>query len=130
MASRIASEAAAQGLDPSTALTVWSCEGSVTNPATKNPNSEATGHFQFLPGTWAAMGGTDSDRLDSNRQIELGVKLMAQNAKQLQADLGRKPRPWEVYLAHQQGIEGAEKLLRADPVRMPPKSSAIPGPLP
>ena len=115
VASRITSEAAAQGVDPGTALTIWSCEGSVASPETKNPNSGAAGHFQFMPGTWAAMGGTDQDRLDSNRQIELGVKLIAQNSKQLQSNLGRQPQAWEVYLAHQQGIDGAEKLLSADP---------------
>jgi hypothetical protein len=114
-ASRITSETGAQGVDPAMALTVWSCEGSVTNPTVKNPDSQATGHFQFLPGTWADMGGTEGDRLDSNRQIELGVKFIAQNSKQLESDLGRRPQAWEVYLAHQQGIEGAEKLLHADP---------------
>jgi len=38
-----------------------------------------------------------------------------QNTAALAKDLGREPQPWEVYLAHQQGIEGATALLHADP---------------
>ena len=110
-AQNIASAAYQQGIDPSTALTVWSAEGGVTNPATKNPNSTATGIFQHLDSTWADLGGTDQDRLNASRQIELGVKLMKQNSDALKQDLGRQPQPWEVYLAHQQGLAGAEKLM-------------------
>jgi hypothetical protein len=115
VAQQISAQAQQQGLDPSTALTVWACEGAVTDPSVKNPNSQATGHFQFMLGTWSDMGGTDQDRLDSNRQIELGIKLIKQNSDLLAKDLGRQPQPWEVYLAHQQGIGGAEKLMGADP---------------
>ncbi len=116
VAQRIASEAQRQGVDPNTALTIWEAEGTVTDPRTKNGlGSPAVGHFQFMPGTWAHMGGTDQDRFDSNRQIELGVQLVKQNTQKLQQDLGRQPQPWEVYLAHQQGIKGAEALMSADP---------------
>ncbi len=104
-----------QGVDPSSALTIWSAEGGVTNPATKNPNSTATGIFQHTAGTWADQGGTDQDRLDVGRQIQLGVALAKENAQALAKDLGRQPQPWEVYLAHQQGIGGATALLHADP---------------
>jgi len=114
-AQAIGTEAQKQGVDPSTMLTIWSAEGGVTNPATKNPRSPATGYFQFMPDTWKNMGGTDQDRLDPNRQIELGVALTKQNTQALTKDLGRQPQPWEVYLAHQQGIEGATALLHADP---------------
>ncbi len=46
MARAISAEAQRQGVDPNTALTIWSAEGGVTNPATKNPDSSATGIFQ------------------------------------------------------------------------------------
>jgi hypothetical protein len=116
VAQRIASEAQRQGVDPNTALTIWAAEGTVTAPRTRNGlGSPAVGHFQFMPGTWADMGGTDQDRFASNRQIELGVQLVKQNTQKLQQDLGRQPQPWEVYLAHQQGIKGAEALMSADP---------------
>ncbi len=38
-----------------------------------------------------------------------------ENSAALTKDLGRQPQPWEVYLAHQQGIGGATALLHADP---------------
>jgi hypothetical protein len=115
MALQIAGEAQRQGVDPGTALTIWNAEGGVTNPATKNPRSSATGIFQHLDSTWQAQGGTDQDRLDAGRQVQLGVALTKQNIDALAKDLGRQPQPWEVYLAHQQGIEGATALLHADP---------------
>ncbi len=115
-AQQIAGEAQRQGVDPATALTIWSAEGGVTNPAARNPKSSATGIFQFMPDTWEGMGGTDSDRLDAGRQVQLGVALTRQNSVALAKDLGRQPQPWEVYLAHQQGPGGAEAaLLHADP---------------
>ena len=116
MAQAIAGEAARQGVDPGTALTIWSAEGGVTNPATPNARgSEALGIFQFMPDTWVQMGGTDRNRTDINSQIQLGIALTKQNGDALKKDLGRQPQPWEVYLAHQQGIDGATALLHADP---------------
>ncbi len=114
-AQAIASEAQRQGVDPNTALTIWSAEGGVTNPVTKNPTSSATGIFQHIDSTWAAQGGTDQDRFDAGRQIQLGVTLAKENQQALAKDLGRQPQPWEIYLAHQQGIGGATALLHADP---------------
>ncbi|MFZ0932087.1 MAG: hypothetical protein WAN11_26040 [Syntrophobacteraceae bacterium] len=143
MAQAIAGEAQRQGVDPSTALTIWSaegghslccvsplcagpsqnassprpisCEGGITNPATKNPSSSATGIFQHTSATWSDLGGTGQDRLDASRQVQLGVALTRQNTAALAKDLGRQPQPWEVYLAHQQGMDGATALLHADP---------------
>ena len=115
MAQAIAGEARRQGVDPSTALTICSAEGSVTNPATKNPDSTATGIFQHTSGTWSDLGGTDQDRLDAGRQVQLGVALTKQNTDALAKDLGRWPQPWEVYLAHQQGIGWATALIHTDP---------------
>jgi hypothetical protein len=45
VASQIAAKAGRQGADPNMALAVWSAEGGVTDPAAKNPQSTATGHF-------------------------------------------------------------------------------------
>ncbi|MGA2404328.1 MAG: hypothetical protein ABSG91_21940, partial [Syntrophobacteraceae bacterium] len=114
-AQQIAGEALRQGVDPSTALTIWSAEGGVTNPATQNPHSSATGIFQHTAGTWSDLGGTDQDRTDGRKQIEFGVALTRQNSATLAKDLGRQPQPWEIYLAHQQGINGATALIHADP---------------
>ncbi len=115
MAQAIAEEAQRQGVDPSTALTIWSAEGGITNPAAKNPSSSAAGIFQHTSGTWFDLGGTDQDRLDASRQVQLGVALTRQNTAALAKELGRQPQPWELYLAHQQGMDGATALLHADP---------------
>ena len=97
-AQAIAAEAQRQGVDPSTALTIWSAEGRALGaPA----NVDATG------------GAADQDCLDASRQVQLGVALAKQNSAALSKDLGRQPQPWELYLAHQQGIDGAGTLLRA-----------------
>ena len=53
--------------------------------------------------------------MDASRQVQLGVALARQNTAALAKDLGRQPQPWEVYLAHQQGLDGAKALLHADP---------------
>ncbi len=111
----LAGEAQRQGVDPSTALTIWSAEGGVTNPAAQNPDSSATGISQHTAATWGDLGGTDQNRTDGKKQVELGVALTKQNSAALTKDLGRRPQPWEVYLAHQQGIGGATALLHADP---------------
>jgi hypothetical protein len=114
-AQQIAGEAQRQGVDPGTASMIWSAEGGVTDPPAKNPASSATGIFQHLDSTWADQGGTDQDRLDPGRQVQLGVALIRQNSDALAKDLGRWPQPREVYLAHLQGISGVTALLHADP---------------
>lgn len=104
-----------RGADPATVNMIWSAEGHVSDPTVRNPTSSATGIGQFIDSTWAAMGGTDADRFDKQRQMELLVDHTKQNTAALTKDLGRQPQPWEVYVAHQQGIGGAEALLHADP---------------
>ena len=109
-------QAATQGgVNPDVALAIWRSEGSVENPNIKNPKSHATGIFQFMPDTWLGMGGTKEDRLNIDRQIELGIKLTKQNTDALEKRLGRPPSTWEAYLAHQQGINGAVALLSSNP---------------
>ncbi len=115
IATRIAQTAQSAGVDPGVALGIWSAEGGVTNPETRNPKSSATGIFQFLDSTWANAGGVPENRMDVNEQISKGIQSIRQNTDQLRKDLGRSPLPWEIYLTHQQGVKGAESLLRADP---------------
>ena len=68
-----------------------------------------------MDGTWKDLGETDQDRLDASHQGHLGVALAKQDTQALARDLGREPQPWEVYLAHQQGVGGATALIHADP---------------
>ncbi len=113
-AQQIAGEGQRIGLDPRVALAVWGFEGHVTDPAVKNPVSSATGHFQVIDSTWKGLGGTDGDRFDGGRQIELGLQNVKQNSQVLAKDLHREPQPWEVCLA-QLGTGNATALLHADP---------------
>ncbi|MGC8493283.1 MAG: hypothetical protein ACP5SH_16265, partial [Syntrophobacteraceae bacterium] len=115
IATKIAQTAQNAGVDPGVALGIWSAEGGVTNPALKNPKSSATGIFQFLDSTWANAGGVPENRMDADEQISRGIQSIRENTEQLRKDLGRSPLPREIYLAHQQGVEGAVNLLRADP---------------
>lgn len=79
------------------------------NPNAKNGSS--TGPFQFHPDTFARMGGTDIN--DPTQQAAAALTLARQDAGALRNALKREPTPGEVYLAHQQGIAGAQALLTA-----------------
>ena len=72
--------AANWGVDPNTMLRIMSCEshGNATSVSSFVVNGEhPTGLFQFLPSTWRANGGTDSNILDGAAQIEIAAKKMA-----------------------------------------------------
>ena len=114
MAPRIVSAASRAGVDPKTALTIASIESGL-NPAAQNPASSAYGLFQHIDSTWAGLGGTAENRNDVNAQITIGINGLKADRDRLESDLGRGPQPWELYLAHQQGVKGAESLLNADP---------------
>ncbi|GIT90149.1 hypothetical protein JANAI62_03680 [Jannaschia pagri] len=78
-------------------------------PDAKNPNSSATGLFQFINSTARAYGLTN--RFDPVASTEAAARLARDNAAQLRRVLGRDPTGAELYLAHQQGGGGAAKLL-------------------
>jgi hypothetical protein len=113
LASRIANAASSAGLDASTALTIATIESGL-DPAAQNPDSSAHGLFQHLDSTWRQLGGTPENRNDPDAQIAAGIKGLKADRDQLAAALKRQPQPWELYLAHQQGVAGAANLLGAD----------------
>jgi len=69
----------------------------------------AYGPFQFIPGTAAQYGLKDRGDLEASARA--AAAYAADNAKLLTDALGRPPTAGELYLAHQQGSEGALALL-------------------
>lgn len=87
------------------------------NPNAKNPNSSATGLYQFTGGTWEdvrrqapQLGLTPDGRTDPAQQERAAAWLTAQNAKQL-ARAGIQVNPGSLYSAHFLGAGGATQAL-------------------
>lgn len=82
------------------------------DPNAQNPNSSASGLFQFTDPV-AAQYGLD-DPTDPVAATDAMKSLTSDNYAALSKSLGRAPTEAELYLAHQQGAGGAAKLL-SDP---------------
>jgi hypothetical protein len=74
-------------------------------------NSNARGMFQFMPDTARRKG---VDPMDWMSAADGAARLAVESRDYLEPKLGRKVSAGELYLAHQQGVGGAYKLL-ADP---------------
>ena len=98
---RIKTAAEAEGISPTLAMTVASIESNFGRTADR-PGSQYRGVFQLGNDAAASVGG---------REVEHGVRFVANTRKELAGALGRDPADWEVYLAHQQGTGGAVALL-------------------
>lgn len=110
----IARAALENNVDPVMALTAAHIEsGMGTAPDRKG--SQYQGVFQMGDDRWKEAGGTPDMRGDQRAQVNVGVKSLGLTRDQLAQKLGRAPEPWEVYLAHQQGVTGAAALLGANP---------------
>jgi hypothetical protein len=79
------------------------------DPSAKNPNSSAGGLFQFIDSTAKQYGV--KDKFDPVQATDGAVDVAVDNMRILTTALGRKPTAAELYLAHQQGGEGARRLL-------------------
>lgn len=105
--------AEAAGLDPAYMLAVAEIESGF-DVAAQNPKSSAGGLFQFTDATWSQYGrGAAKGNPSANARA--AAQFTLDNQRALASALGRRPLPWELYLAHQQGAGGAAALLRADP---------------
>lgn len=99
------------GVDANALRAVMELE-SKGNPNAKNPKSSASGLFQFIDSTAKVYGLTD--KFNAHKSADAGARLMKDNMKGLEKSLGRAPTVGELYLAHQQGLAGAKKLI-SDP---------------
>lgn len=98
---RIEQTAAEVGVSPTMAKVVASIESNFGQTPDR-PGSQYRGVYQLGDAAAERVGGRD---------VEHGVKYLALTKSDLTNKLGREPKDWEVYLAHQQGAEGAATLL-------------------
>ncbi len=108
IASIIVAKARQYGQDPAYMLRQAEIE-SGGNPAAQNPRSSAGGLFQFIDSTAKQYGL--SNKFDPEAASDAAARLARDNGAYLTSALGRAPTPGELYLAHQQGMGGAAKLL-------------------
>jgi hypothetical protein len=108
----IRSAAVANGVDPAYLLATGQSESGL-NPDAANPNSTATGLFQFTAPTWKQYGG-DADPTDPVANANAAARFTADNAKTLTA-AGIQPTPSSLYLAHFSGAPTAIRVMQADP---------------
>lgn len=102
----------AHGVDPGVLAVIASLESSF-DPNAQNPNSSAGGLFQFIDSTAAQYGL--ANRFDVDQAADAGARFTRDNISTLATALGRQPTLGEIYLAHQQGAQGAINLLTAGP---------------
>lgn len=108
IAAVIDAAAQAEGVDPLALRTIAWLE-SKGDPSAQNPKSSAGGLFQFINSTAQQYGLTN--KFDAKDSARAGAELARDNSKGLKKVLGRDPSVGELYLAHQQGLGGAQKLL-------------------
>ena len=108
----IREKATSAGIDPDYMVRMAQIE-SQGNPRAANPNSSAKGLYQFVDGTWQTHGS--GDVFDAGANTDAAIRLTRENMDGLSKALGRNPEAWELYLAHQQGLGGAIKILGGDP---------------
>lgn len=103
--------AAAQkhGINPSLLLGIAHVESS-DGTDKRVSSAGAKGPFQFVPKTAEAYGLTDPT--DVSASADAAARLAKDNIAGLTRALGRVPTNGEVYLAHQQGVGGAIKLIQ------------------
>lgn len=97
-----------QGVSPNVLSYIAQVE-SGGNPNAKNPKSSAGGLFQFIDSTANQYGL--QDRFNPEQASNAAAQLLKDNSNFLSKKLGREPTQDELYLAHQQGAQGAYNLI-------------------
>ena len=81
------------------------------NPHAVSPGGGYIGLCQIGKEEFQEYGPKGGTRLDPRDNLMAAANLAECNARQLNHGLGSKPTDAEIYLAHQQGVTGALKLL-------------------
>lgn len=90
---------------------------SANNPLAQAGTSSAAGLYQFTKNTWKGLTkqlGLDytlDDRFDPIKSRQVVEEFTKKNKNYLMKKLGREPNEAELYLAHFQGMGGANRLL-------------------
>jgi hypothetical protein len=90
----------------------------------KAKTSTATGHHQFLEGTWKELTAKYNkqysleDRKDPAKSLEIAQLFTEENKKALSKALGDEPTDTQLYAAHFLGTTGAKKFLMASPKKL------------
>lgn len=117
----IIDEAQMQGVPAAVALQISGVESNFDpnakpiDPVTGKPRSSAKSFFQVIDSTYKNLGGDPKKRNDPMENIRVGVKSLAENQTALAKQLGRAPKPQELYTTHFLGTDTGAKLLSADP---------------
>ena len=90
----------------------------------KAKTSSATGHHQFIEGTWKELTAKYNkpynleDRKDPAKSLEIAQLFTEENKKILSKALGDEPTDTQLYTAHFLGTTGAKKFLMASPKKL------------
>lgn len=113
-------DAASAATDPTLAAYFGAIRGAESsgNDAATNPNSSATGRYQFLDSTWNGLmqqhpdlGLTASGRTDPAQQEKAIRAFTSDNIKALRSN-GVQVTPGTLYSAHVLGAQGASDLFK------------------
>jgi hypothetical protein len=108
----IRQRAIAAGVDPSAAIAIAKIESGFDPASNMNAATKYKGLFQLGPDEWSKYGnGSDTGLYDPTANTDAFLNLYKDNTSQLAQKLGRQPTAAEAYLAHQQGVTGANALL-------------------
>jgi Transglycosylase SLT domain len=105
----IQKRAIAMGVDPAAAVAIAKIESGFNPTANQDAQTKYKGLYQLGPDEWSKYG--TGDIYDPAANTDAFLKLYKDNTAQLAQNLGRQPTAAEAYLAHNQGVAGANALL-------------------